>query len=112
MYLYNASKAKTYLKVGQACRATVAIGHFKMEISYAVPFILALVVGALADIQLQHPEEWHLWKAKHGKSYNSQLEELEKHLTWLSNREYIKIHNVNSDKFGFTLAMNHFGDLV
>ena len=57
-------------------------------------------------------EEWNLWKSKHGKSYESEYLELERHLVWLSNKEYIDQHNANSDIFGFTLAMNHHGDLV
>ena len=34
-------------------------------------------------------EEWNLWKSKHGKSYESEHMELERHLVWLSNKEYI-----------------------
>ena len=71
-----------------------------------------LAVAVAAHINLQYPEEWQLWKSQHGKSYNSQREELERHLVWLSNREYINAHNKNADIFGFTLAMNHFGDIV
>ena len=62
--------------------------------------------------KFQLVEEWKLWKSQHGKSYDSTKEELEKHITWLSNKEYIDQHNANSDVFGFTLAMNHLGDMV
>ena len=76
--------------------------------------VLALLATAVstAQISLQHPEEWLQWKSQHGKSYDSQRHELERHLVWLSNREYINAHNKNADIFGFTLAMNHFGDMV
>ena len=57
-------------------------------------------------------EEWELWKTQHGKSYAHKVEELERHLIWVSNRKYIEEHNVNADLLGYTLAMNHFGDLV
>ncbi len=57
-------------------------------------------------------EEWQLWKSAHSKQYVNQKEELERHLVWLSNREYILGHNANADVFGFTLKMNHFGDMV
>ena len=63
-------------------------------------------------VQYQHPEEWQLWKTEHGKSYESQREELERHLVWLANREYINAHNKNAHVLGFTLAMNHLGDIV
>ena len=62
--------------------------------------------------KFQFVEEWNLWKGQHEKSYDSQLEELERHMVWLSNKKYIEQHNANSHIFGFTLAMNHFGDLV
>lgn len=57
-------------------------------------------------------EEWELWKSTHSKQYVSERHELEKHMVWLSNREYILGHNANSHIFGFTLKMNHFGDMV
>ena len=76
---------------------------------------LVLLLG-LASISLafsyEFVEEWHLWKGQHQKSYMSELEELERHTIWLSNKKYIEEHNARSDDFGYTLAMNHFGDLV
>lgn len=62
--------------------------------------------------KLKHVEEWLEWKETHSKSYDSSLEELERHLIWLSNKRYIDQHNANSHIFGFTLAMNHLGDVV
>ena len=62
--------------------------------------------------QFEFVEEWNLWKSQHQKSYESELHELDRHLVWLSNKKYIELHNANSHVFGFTLAMNHFGDLV
>lgn len=73
---------------------------------------LLVAVVATGQIKLQYPEEWQIWKTQHGKNYNSQREELDRHLLWLSNREYINTHNKNTHIFGFTLAMNHFGDIV
>ena len=78
-----------------------------------VPAVLVCVCAvALAEVQFQHPEEWQLWQTQHKKSYGSQREELERHLVWLSNREYINAHNKNAHILGFTLAMNHLGDIV
>ena len=82
-----------------------------MKVCITLSFLCALALAA-AEVQFQHPEEWQLWKSQHGKSYQSELEELERHLVWLANREYIDGFNANSDVFGFTLAMNHFGDMV
>ena len=81
-----------------------------MKISALI--ICSVLAVASCEVMFQHPEEWQLWKAEHKKSYGSQRMELERHLVWLSNREYINAHNANSDLFGFTLAMNHLGDMV
>ena len=81
-------------------------------------FLVSLVgIGQLATVSsvqpvFQYVEEWNLWKGDHDRAYGSQLEELERHLVWLSNKKYIEQHNANSYLFGFTLAMNHFGDMV
>lgn len=78
----------------------------------------ALLVGACSIAlcakmpQYEFVEEWNLWKGQHQKKYDSELEDLDKHLVWLSNKKFIELHNANSHIFGFDLAMNHFGDLV
>lgn len=77
-----------------------------------VLFGFSLTVNAVGVPKYQFVEEWSLWKNQHAKTYESDRDELERHLVWLSNKEYIDQHNVNADLFGFTLAMNHFGDLV
>ena len=82
-----------------------------------VLLVSLLGIGQLATVSsvqpvFQYVEEWNLWKDDHDKAYGSQLEELERHLVWLSNKKYIEQHNANSHLFGFTLAMNHFGDMV
>ena len=73
---------------------------------------LALTGYAAGVPKFQFVEEWNLWKSENAKGYESDLEELERHLVWLSNKEYIEQHNANSDLFGFTLAMNSLGDLA
>ncbi|XP_003383103.1 PREDICTED: silicatein-like [Amphimedon queenslandica] len=62
--------------------------------------------------KLDLPHEWHSWKATHGKSYESDHEELGRHIVWLSNKKYIDEHNKYSETFGYTLKMNKFGDLT
>lgn len=39
-------------------------------------------------------------------------EERYRHSVWLSNKEYVDTHNSRSEEFGFTLRLNHFGDMV
>ena len=83
------------------------------EMRSVVVFLCLLgVVCASGRAVYEFVEEWELWKDSHGKGYRSELVELEKHLVWLSNKKYIEQHNANSHIFGFTLAMNHFGDMV
>ncbi len=59
-------------------------------------------------------EEWSLWKAVHSKNYASNLEELEKHLVWLSNKVYVENHNINAKKgfYSYEVKLNHLADLV
>lgn len=75
---------------------------------------LSLSVATFLEPRYQFVEEWHLWKSQHSKSYVSEREELERHLVWLSNREYILQHNANYREgvLGFKLALNRFADLV
>ena len=80
-----------------------------MKIAVAIIFFTAL---AAAEVEFQHLEEWQLWKTQHGISYQSQREELDRHLIWLANRQFIIGHNMNAHIFGFSLAMNKFGDIV
>ena len=93
------------------------------KVLMSILFLLALSAGAEARsfykdeslyhaAKFQHVEEWSSWKLKHGKNYSSTLEELERHLIWLSNKKYIDHHNINAHIFGFELAMNHLGDMV
>jgi len=73
--------------------------------------ILSLALGKTLP-QYEHVEEWGLWKSQHEKTYQSELEDLSRHLVWLSNKKFIDLHNANAHVFGYTLAMNHFGDMV
>ena len=74
--------------------------------------LLSAITLAAAAAKFEFLEEWNLWKAQHGKSYSEERGELERHIVWLSNRAYIEHHNANAKIFGFTLAMNQFGDMV
>ena len=79
-----------------------------MEIVY----VLSILLVAVASSTLDHRDEWNVWKIRHGKWYSSLGEEMERQRVWLANRENIEKHNANADYHGYTLALNHFGDLV
>ena len=74
--------------------------------------VSTLTSGSKHSAKYELPEEWTAWKSTHGKNYLSEVEELERHLVWLSNKEYVDLHNQNSHIFGFTLDLNHLGDMV
>ena len=44
--------------------------------------------------------------------YSSDEEELQRHMIWEANKNYVDNHNQNAEVFGFTLAMNKFADMV
>jgi hypothetical protein len=75
-------------------------------------WVLSILLGLAASSSLEHAKEWHMWKAQHGKWYLSWGEEMERHRVWLTNREFVENHNKKVDVHGYSLAMNHFGDLV
>ena len=49
---------------------------------------------------------------EHGRMYSSDEEELQRHMIWEANKNYVDNHNQNAEVFGFTLAMNKFADMV
>ena len=81
-------------------------------LSAAALFSLLGLALAASVPHYQFVEEWSMWKGQHQKTYENDLEELNSHVVWLSNKKYIEAHNQNAHVFGFTLAMNHFADLV
>lgn len=56
--------------------------------------------------------QWHIWKARHTRTYGSSQEDIERHLIWLSNLKYIEGHNANHHVFGYRLSMNQYGDMT
>ena len=80
--------------------------------SVAAVMLFSILSVHAVNMPRDHREEWQLWKGEHGKSYESQREELERHLVWLSNREYINAHNKNAHSSGYTLHLNQFSDWV
>ena len=75
-----------------------------------VLFILALV--AIASAHFEYTQEFQEWKVKYSRKYGTKDEELQRQIIWESNKKFVENHNANADKFGFTVAMNEFADLV
>ncbi len=74
--------------------------------------LLSLIGFAAGQAHYELREEWNHWKDRYGRSYGSEEEDSERHIIWLSNKNYIDQHNANAHIYGFTLAMNDFGDMV
>lgn len=73
-----------------------------------------VVLAALLSVSLafQFTQEWELWKKQYSKAYETDEEELGRHITWESNKLLVDNHNANADKLGYTLKMNQFADMV
>lgn len=77
-------------------------------------YVLVELVGVALSVELafKADSEWLSWKKEHSKAYETDIHELERYVTWKSNKEYIDTHNELKDQFGYHLALNQFGDLV
>lgn len=89
----------------------------KLDLLCGVIFSLGALNSVLCSEYHGEPvyesvEEWKLWKSVHSKTYGSSLEELEKHIVWLSNKAYVDQHNINANKYSYKVKLNHFADLV
>ena len=62
--------------------------------------------------EYQTDVQWLEWKRRHDRSYDSDLSELERYVTWVSNKALVESHNKLASDFGYTLALNQFADLV
>lgn len=76
--------------------------------------VLLVIAVALVGIASCFPfvEEWETWKSLYNKKYTTQEEELRRQIIWKANKKYVEEHNAQKEKFGYTLEMNQFGDLV
>ncbi|XP_062967098.1 procathepsin L-like isoform X2 [Cynocephalus volans] len=57
--------------------------------------------------------QWNQWKAEHGKTYELG-DETQRREMWEGNMKKIELHNreYSQGKYGFTMAMNAFGDMT
>jgi len=81
--------------------------------------LIALIgVAAAAVTRTQINEEfsadWEAYKTKHGKSYESDAEELRRRQTWELNLKKIAHHNIRYSlgEVSYTLGMNKYGDMT
>nr|ACN43674.1 cathepsin L [Paralichthys olivaceus] len=74
--------------------------------------VAALAVASFANASL-HDHDFHAWKLKFGRSYNSSSEEDKRMQIWLRNREIVMAHNAMADQGHSTyrLGMTFYADL-
>ncbi len=80
------------------------------EVVYGLVYLFCTAVSVEAELETD--SEWLVWKKGHNREYESDIHELERYVTWKSNKAYIDAHNELVDEFGYNLALNQFGDLV
>lgn len=85
---------------------------------YAMVIGIAALLVAVDSLALSYKdvvfEEWNAFKQRHNKRYADQSEENFRLKVFMENKHKIAKHNqkaANGLK-GYTLAMNHFGDLL
>lgn len=86
--------------------------HLRHLILNQALLLLACQCSKGEPLAYQLSEEWQGWKLEHGKGYETEKEEIYRHIIWQSNKKFIEIHNLYNKSFGYTLAMNEMGDLV
>lgn len=114
--LYS-KRNKTTVICSHQTQSRESVHEFEEKLLTMKLLVVALLLfnfswATFAIPKFRYEQEWGKWKLTNDRNYTSELEELERHLIWLSNKVYIDQHNANAHIFGFTLAMNHLGDLV
>ncbi|KAM9355909.1 cathepsin L.1 isoform 1-T3 [Pholidichthys leucotaenia] len=71
-----------------------------------------LTVASCVNIPLEDLE-FHAWKLKFGKSYNSPSEEANRKQIWIRNRKLVLVHNMMTDEGirSYRLGMTYFADM-
>uniref|UniRef100_A0A669ELV9 Cathepsin L.1 n=1 Tax=Oreochromis niloticus TaxID=8128 RepID=A0A669ELV9_ORENI len=82
----------------------------KMKLLLVVAAVLA--VSSCASISLEDLE-FHAWKLKFEKSYDSESDEAQRKQIWLNNRKHVLVHNILADQGlkSYRLGMTQFADM-
>lgn len=76
--------------------------------------LVSLCVGAAATFDSRLDIHWDLWKKTHGKTYNSDVENMHRRGLWEKNLMLITMHNLEASMgiHTYELGMNFMGDLT
>ncbi|KAM3871076.1 cathepsin L.1 [Diretmus argenteus] len=81
-----------------------------MKLLVVVAAVLAVVSSAAISLE---DLEFHAWKLKFGKVYDSPSVENQRRQTWLNNRRLVLVHNILADQGikSYRLGMTYFADM-
>uniref|UniRef100_A0A672J325 Cathepsin L.1 n=1 Tax=Salarias fasciatus TaxID=181472 RepID=A0A672J325_SALFA len=90
--------------------ASFCLSSVEMKLLLVAAALLA--VASCASISLEDLE-FHAWKLKYARSYNSPAEEALRKEIWLNNRKLVLVHNMMADQGikSYRLGMTFFADL-
>ncbi|MCJ8736602.1 hypothetical protein PDJAM_G00014450 [Pangasius djambal] len=82
----------------------------RMRVLLVVTTLVALASAASVSLE---DLEFIAWKFKFGKIYKSVVEESQRKMTWLENRELVLVHNMLADQGikSYRLGMTYFADM-
>jgi len=90
-----------------------------MEMYGLTSLIVFMLLRAGGCRPVERPEfdsnlraEWLTRKEVHSREYDSVKEETKRSYMWLDNKKFIEEHNLEAEQHGYSLNMNHFGDMV
>jgi len=94
-------------------RITVAeLSKMKVVAILVVICSLYVVQGLTLSLLELAQDEWELYKTKHSKSYENEVEERFRMKIYLENRHKIARHNKDAETHGYYLEMNAYGDML
>nr|XP_040056088.1 cathepsin L.1 isoform X2 [Gasterosteus aculeatus aculeatus] len=84
----------------------------RMKLLLVAAALAAASCASCASISLEDLE-FHAWKLKFERSYNSPAEEAQRREIWLSNRKLVLVHNMLADQGikSYRLGMTFFADM-
>ncbi|XP_048415306.1 procathepsin L-like [Stegostoma tigrinum] len=98
-----------------SCTQTITRSLSIMKLSLFVGCVAVSILAAASEQTFDSilDEDWRNWKSEHEKQY-TEGEESYRRMVWEDNMRFIKQHNLEHSmgKHGFTVGMNHFGDLT
>lgn len=85
-----------------------------IDLKLALALLLVVACSTLvASLNFEDDLEWHDYKSKYGKSYETTEKEETRYKIWKTHSELVEKHNKQADEgiFSFWLAVNEYADM-